>query len=280
MVERLESATQAVYGRDRSTVLKVFATGVGIGVLLMQLAGCGGGSDTGATRVEATEYAYEMPDRVEEGLVTMEFVNTGDQVHEWALGRLKKGHSEAELRQQLLAGNLQHLASIEDIGSVPAVTPGVSLTLARQLQPGRYVFYSTMPAPNGYADFQLGMIRAFDVEGASDAEPPDVDGTITAREDGFDVPTLGPGTHTLRLQNAAKDPREFKLLSLKPAQRPADLERWFGDRLRGAAPADLLGIVDALPPGGEAYATITFEAGRSYNLFDGPHKVAARFRVG
>ena len=80
--------------------------------------------------------------------------------------------------------------------------------------------------------------------------------------------------------NAASDAREFKLLSLKPGQRPADLERWFGDRLRGDPPADLIGIVDALPPGGEAYATVTLEAGRSYNLFDGPHEVAARFRVG
>ena len=261
-------------------MLKDYATAAWIGILLVPLAGCGGSSQTGAVRVEATEYAYEMPDRVEGGLVTMEFVNTGDQVHEWALGRLKAGHSEAELRQELLAGDIQSPSSIEDSGGVPATTPGGSLTLTRRLRPGRYVFYCTMPGPKGYADFQVGMIRAFDVEGESNAEPPDVDGTITAREDGFVVPSLAPGTHTFRLENAASSPREFKLLSLRPGQRSADLERWFGNRFRGDPPADLLGIVDALPPGGEAYATITLDAGRRYNLFDGPHEVAARFQVG
>jgi hypothetical protein len=160
------------------------------------------------------------------------------------------------------------------------MTPGSSLTLTRQLEPGRYVFYSTMPAPNGYADFQLGMIHGFDVSGTSGATTPDVDGSIVARATSFDVPKLGPGTHTLRLENAASDVREFKLLSLKPGKQPADLERWLADRLQGDAPADLLGILGMLAPGSEAYATVTLQAGRAYDLFDGPHKIAAQFRVG
>jgi hypothetical protein len=200
-------------------------------------------------------------------------------VHEWALGRLKPGRTEAEFRSELLAGKVQNLESIEDVGGVPAMTPGATVTLTRELRPGRYVFFSTMPAPTGQADFQLGMIRGFEVEGASDVEPPDVDGTITARKAGFDVPALTAGTHTLRLENGADDSREFKLLSLKPGKRPNDLEQWFKNRFRGDPPADLLGILGRLAPGDEAYVTITLEAGRRYNLFDGPHRVAARFRV-
>jgi len=262
-------------------VLRAVATAVAIGVLVSLVAGCvGGGSDAGAVRVEATEYAYDMPERVEGGLVTMEFANAGDRVHEWALGRLKSGRTEADFRRELLAGKVLHLESVDHIAGIPAMTPGGSLTLIRWLDPGRYVFYSKMPAPNGYADFQLGMIRWFDVESESGATHPDVDGTIVARDDGFDVPPLGPGTHTLRLQNAADDPREFLLLSLKPGERPTDLDRWFRGRFRGDPPADLLGIVGQLPPGGDAYAIVTFDAGRKYHLFDGPHKVAARFWVG
>jgi hypothetical protein len=261
-------------------VLRALVTMVGIGVLLGPVAGCGGGSGDGAVRVEATEYAYDMPDRVTGGLVTMEFANTGDRMHEWALGRLKPGRSEADFRQELLTGKVLHPQSIDQVAGIPAMTPGGSLTLTRRLEPGRYVFYSTMPAANGYADFQLGMIQGFEVEGDSGAEPPDVDGTIVARDKSFDVPSLGPGTHTLRLRNAADDAREFLLLSLKPGQRPADLERWFRGQFRGDPPADLLGIVGPIPPGAEAYATVTFEAGRTYHLFDQAHKVAAHFRVG
>ena len=260
-------------------MLRAAAISVGIGVLLCAVAGCGGSSGDDVVRVEATEYAYEMPDRIKGGLVTMEFTNTGDEVHEWALGRLKPGRSESEFRAELLAGKIQHLDSVDGVGGVPAMTPGATVTLTRELRPGRYVFFSTMPASTGQADFQLGMIRTFDVEGASAAEPPAVDGTITARKDGFDVPALGAGTHTLRLENAAGDSREFKLLSLTPGKRPEDLERWFQNRFRGDPPADLLGILGRLAPGDEAYVTITLEAGRRYDLFDGPHRVAARFRV-
>jgi len=251
---------------------------VGVVALFGSLAGCGGGSDSDAVQVEATEYAYEMPDRIEGGLVTMEFTNSGDEVHEWAFGRLEPGGSEAEFRRELLAGNVQRLGSIDEVAGVFAMTPGATLTLARELEPGRYVIYCSMPAPR-HAHFQFGMIRGFGVEGVSDAGPPDVDGTITAREDAIVVPALGPGTHTLRFENAADDPREFKLLSLKPGQGVQELERWFEDRLRGDPPADLLGGIGQLLPGEIAYVTLTFEAGRRYHLFDGVHRVAVRFDV-
>jgi hypothetical protein len=251
---------------------------VGVVALLWALAGCAGGSGSDAVQVEATEYAYEMPDRIEGGLVTMEFTNSGDEVHEWAFGRLEPGRSEAEFRRELLAGNAQSLGSIDEVAGVFAMTPGASLTLARELEPGRYVIYCSMPAPR-HAHFQFGMIRWFGVEGVSDAGPPEVDGTITAREELIEVPELGPGTHTLRFENAADDPREFKLLSLKPGQGLQELERWFEDRFRGDPPADLLGAFGKLLPGETAYVTLTFEAGRRYHLFDGVHLVAARFDI-
>ena len=253
---------------------------VALGALLGAPVGCGGGSESDPVRVEATEYAYEMPDQIEGGLVTMEFVNAGEQVHEWALGRLKEGRSEADLRTELLTGKIASLESVDDVGGVPAMTPGATLGLARELEPGQYVFFCSMPAPNGYADFQLGMIRGFEVAGTSAAEPPEVGGTITVRDTAIDVPALETGTHTLRLVNEADDVRELKLLSLKPGKQPRDLESWFDDRLRGDPPADILGVLGRLAPGATAYATISFETGRRYHLFDGPHRVAARFQVG
>jgi hypothetical protein len=271
--------TRDTVRRPEGLVLRAAARSAWICVLLWASAGCGGGSDGDVVQVEGEEYAYQMPDRVDGGFVTMEFSNSGDEVHEWALGRLKPGRSEADLRRDLFAGNVQNPGSIDDVAGVPAMTPGASLTIARELEPGQYVFFCSMPAPNGQAHFQLGMIRSFVIEGATDAKPPDVDGTITAREASFEMPTLEPGTHTLQLENAADDPREFKLLSLKPGERPRDLERWFEERFRGDPPADLLGVVGTIPPGSTAYATIAFEAGRTYHLFDGPHRVAARFQI-
>jgi hypothetical protein len=241
-------------------------------------AGCGGDSaQADVVRVEATDSAFEMPEHIEGGLVTMEFVNAGEHVHEWALGRLKKDRSVDDFRAELTTGGIASVESIEDVGGVPAMTPGATLLLARELVPGRYAFYCSMPASPRLAFFQLGMVRGFEVAGMSDAAPPDVDGTITAHARRFDVPELAPGTHTLRLENAAGDPREFKLLSLKPGQTAQELELWFDGRFRGDPPADLLGVLGKLQPGETAYATITIEEGRTYHLVDQPHLVSARF---
>jgi hypothetical protein len=260
-------------------VLRAAAISTALGLSLWLVAGCGGDSGDDVVRVEATESSYEMPEQIEGGLTTMEFVNAGDQVHEWALVRLKPGRSEADLRTELLTGTTGDFDSADDVGGVPAMTPGATLRLTRELEAGQYVFYCTMPASDERAHFQSGMIRGFEVAGASDAEPPDVGGTITVRDTSIDVPAIAAGTQTLRLVNAADDVRELKLLSLKPGKRPADLERWFDDRFRGDPPADIVGVIGKLAPGETAYATIAFESGRTYHLFDGPHEVAVRFQV-
>jgi hypothetical protein len=244
------------------------------------LAGCGGdsGSDD-VVRVEATDSSFEMPEHVVGGLVTMEFVNAGEHVHEWALGRLKEGRSAEDLRTELTTGGIANVESIEDVGGVPAMTPGASLLLARQLEPGQYAFFCTMPASPRLAYFQLGMVRGFEVAGTSEAEPPTVDGTITMRSESIEVPAIEAGTPTLRLENKADEEREFKLLSLEPGKRAPDLEAWFANRFAGEPPADLLGVLGKLAPGETAYATLAFESGRTYHLFDQSHAVTARFDV-
>jgi hypothetical protein len=248
--------------------------------LSLWMAGCGGDSaQTDVVRVEATDSTFEMPEHIEGGLVTMEFVNAGEHVHEWALGRLREGRTLEDLRAELATGDILNLESIEDVGGVPAMTPGATLRLARELGPGQYAFFCSMPASPRLAYFQLGMVRGFEVAGTSDAGPPKVDGTITVRGDSIEVPAIEAGSPTLALENAAGGVRELKLLSLRPGKKPADLEAWFGDRFVGEPPADMLGVLGKLEPGETAYATIAFEAGRTYHLFDGPSRVAARFEV-
>jgi hypothetical protein len=244
------------------------------------LAGCGGDSGSeDVVRVEATDSSFEMPEHIVGGLVTMEFVNAGEHVHEWALGRLKEGRSVDDLRVELNTGGPTSVESIEDVGGVPAMTPGATLLLARELEAGRYAFLCTMPASPRLAYFQLGMVRGFEVSGTSDAGPPEVDGTITVQKDSIQVPAIEAGTRTFELENAAGDDRELKLLSLRPGRKPAQPEAWFAKRFVGEPPADMLGVLAKLAPGESAYATITFESGRTYHLFDGPSRTAARFEV-
>lgn len=260
-------------------VLRATAISIALGFSLLPV-GCGGDSASeDVVRVEATDSAYEMPDQIEGGLATMEFVNAGEHVHEWALGRLNEGRLVAHLRAELTTNGIESLDSIEDVGGVPAMTPGATLRLTRDLEPGRYAFFCSMPASSRLAYFQVGMVRGFEVAGTSDSQPPDVDGTITVREESIEVPAIEAGTRTLKLENTANDVRELKLLSLVPGKRAADLEAWFGNRFAGEPPADMLGVLGKLAAGETVYATVEFESGRTYHLFDQPHRVSTRFDV-
>ena len=58
------------------------------------VAGCGDDSGDGsAVVVTATDFAYDMPDEVTGGLVTMKMVNEGVEPHEYALVRSDSQHS-------------------------------------------------------------------------------------------------------------------------------------------------------------------------------------------
>jgi hypothetical protein len=46
---------------------------------------------TNVVQVQATEYAFSMPDRVTGGVITFEMANIGGLPHEFAFGRLDEG---------------------------------------------------------------------------------------------------------------------------------------------------------------------------------------------
>lgn len=73
--------------------------------LALLLGACGGGNNTEDTvRVEGTEYVYVTPSSIEGGVVSMEFANTGEEPHEFAMGRLQPGKTVADFRNELTSG--------------------------------------------------------------------------------------------------------------------------------------------------------------------------------
>ena len=52
-----------------------------------QPAAVGNGSGANVVEVRGDEYAYVMPEHIEGGVVTLEFSNTGKELHEYSLDR-------------------------------------------------------------------------------------------------------------------------------------------------------------------------------------------------
>lgn len=242
--------------------------------------GCGGnGSGTNMIEVRGDEYAYVMPEHIEGGVVTLEFSNTGNELHEYSLGRITDQSKTAEDVQALFAaeerqGNQEEPDWIEDVAGAPLLSPGKTIAITRTLQPGRYVFVCPLPAPNGRLHSDHGMVRIFEVEGRSDDDLPVADAVVTATGNGFEVPKLKAGRQTIELRNGASDERGFILFSPEPGKTLEDIGKWGESGFKGLAPATFLGAMQSIPPRGSVFLTLEFEAGKRYVFFDEENQTA------
>ena len=229
-------------------------------------------------RIEAREYSYVLPRTVEGGVTSIEFANTGKQVHEFALGRLAPGATLAQLRRDLTDGDDQGPGEdvARDVGGVPVLSPGRRVTVTRKLEPGTYVVLCYIPGPDGKPHIEHGMIGSFEVAGDSEQAPPKPDAVIVAGDKSFEVPRLNAGRQTIELRNAAREEREFQLGSPEPGKKVADIERWFSDGMRDPAPIIFPGGIQSIPAGTSVYEELELEAGRTYYLND-EHGLEARF---
>ena len=239
------------------------------------LAGCGGSDEAEPNLVviRGGEYAFVMPDQIKGGVVTLEFSNTGRELHEYSLGRITdESKTAADVQKLFTAGGAEEKGEevgwIEDVGGVPALSPGETIAITRTLEPGRYVFVCPLPAPDGRLHSDHGMVKMFEVEGRSEAELPDAEAVVTATGNGFKVPKLEAGRNTIELRNGASDERGFILFSPRPGKTLEDIGTWAESGFKGRAPATLLGATQSIPPRKSVFLTLELKAARRYVFFD------------
>jgi hypothetical protein len=245
-------------------------TAIGAVAVALALAGCGAGEDSSAqvVSVRGDEYAFVLPNRIEGGMVTMEFTNTGRELHDFSLSRLEPGVTLADVKRELSDGSNEEPKGLVDVGGLGVLSPGERISIGRSLEPGRYVFLCLLPAPDGRSHLEHGMVGAFTVAGRSEAEPPATDGTISATDKGFEIPAIESGRRTLELRNAASDGRGFELWRFAPGKKLADVEAWGESGFKDPAPATFLGAMQTIPPGTSVFLTVDLEAGQAYTVLD------------
>lgn len=271
--------------------MRRFSTAVLTCVLSLGLLACGDddeGTDTGAeapaaVTVDGVDYAFDMPDHVKGGLVSMDFTNSGRELHEYALARLDPGKTLADVNRVLASGK-EPPGWVEDIGGVPVLTPGARVRITRELRSGTYLFLCFIPSPGGKPHYELGMEKVFEVAGDTGADAPQTDGVIVAGEKSFKVPPIDAGRQTLELRNDAGEPREFSLAGLRPGRTERDAQQFFapleqgrGFRIEGKPPLELLGAMQSIPPGTSVYLTVDFKPGWLYRIADEENRIEARF---
>jgi hypothetical protein len=245
--------------------------------------GDGSSTTTGPTAatavdVSAKEYAFDVPAKVTGGVVEMRFTNTGGLPHEFAFARIEEGKTEADIKAVIDSGE-EPPEWAEDVAGVPGLSPGQSITVTRTLEPGSYVFLCFFPDAEGTPHANLGMYELFTIAGDTGEALPEPDATITATDDGLQVPALTSGKQAVQFENDGTEPHELVLAAFEAGKGIKDVDRWFGSGYQGEPPATFLGGMQTIPAGESVFLTIDLEPGVEYTALDFTTKSKETFTV-
>jgi uncharacterized cupredoxin-like copper-binding protein len=253
------------------------------------VAGCTNGSPApeatvapaNVVTVKATEYSYALPRRATGGVVTLQLENVGSVVHEFAFVRIDTGKTLDDLKAAFdTRKDPSNFPWAHDLAGISALSPGTEVGMTRTLtDPGTYAFVCFIPNAEGVSHYKLGMIAGFTLSGTSNVSPPSPDATITATDDGFQVPAIGAGTTTVEFKNAGKKEHEFQLFSFEPGKGFEDVGHWINSGQVGPAPVVFPGGIQSIKPGTSVFETLTLESGRTYMLQDFEHHLMTEFTV-
>jgi len=213
--------------------------------------------------VTATDYAFEAPDSMAAGAVSVQLVNHGKELHQVQLIRLEQGKTLADVAQVLKSGGAIP-TWIKFVGGPNGVAPGQETQATEVLSPGNYAYICLIPSPDGVIHAAKGMARPFTVTEASSptaSEIPKADVTIKLSDYDFQPSQpLKAGRQTIMVENAGPQPHEVVLLKLAPGKTTEDFAAW-AEHMKGPPPAQPLGGVTILDKGARGSFTADLTPG-------------------
>jgi hypothetical protein len=217
----------------------------------------------GVVTVTATDYRFEAPNSIPAGVVSIDLVNRGKELHQAQIVKLEEGKTVADLAKALKTQGPPP-SWIKFVGGANGVAPGGEAHATSVLAPGNYAYLCFIPSMDGKMHAAKGMIRPFQVTAASSAaspEPPHGDVTITLSDYDFKVSQpLTPGRRTIVVENAGPQPHEIVLLKLAPGKKAEDFGKW-AETMKGPPPAEPLGGVTFLDAGARGSFTADLSSG-------------------
>jgi hypothetical protein len=211
---------------------------------------------------QATEFAFNTPESLPAGRVTIRLSNHGAEPHHGQLMRLNDGVTVDELMAafQTEGDAAVRLVSLE--GGPGAIDPHGTSEVTLDLKPGTYVLACFIAGPDGVPHLAKGMLKPIQVT-PSDAPASSVAdrATFTMRDFSFSMPdSLPAGTATYRVVNAGPQPHELNVLKLAPGVSQQDLLAW-EDAPNGPPPFEAVGGINGFSVDGSGYMTLDLTPG-------------------
>ncbi len=122
--------------------------------------------------VHMQDFAYDLPDTLPAGPLTIQVVNNGPEAHEFNIMRLADGKTADDVLQYL--GAPDGPPPFTPVGGMNGLDKGLSGYAEIDLMPGNYVAICNIPSPaaEGHPHFALGMIKQFSVASSAAASFP------------------------------------------------------------------------------------------------------------
>jgi hypothetical protein len=212
------------------------------------------------------DYDFEGQDKIEAGLVTLNFENIGKEDHHLQIARIADGVSFEEFMGKLQTEGEAAYALLEAVGGVGILQPGASQSVTVNLQkPGLYIALCVIPTAEGVPHLALGMIKPIEVVAPAVAvatETPEADLEVHMLDFGYDIPTeVGAGKQTWEVFNAGQQPHELLVGKLKEGKTISDVLTFLQNGEQGEAPYEFVGGAQGMATGYSNFVAFDFEAG-------------------
>ncbi|MEK7668958.1 MAG: hypothetical protein AAB409_09935 [Gemmatimonadota bacterium] len=212
----------------------------------------------------ATDFAFQGPDTIPSGVVTLRLVNRGPSLHHVQMMQLGEGKTYDSL-----------LAALRNPGPPPAwarlvagpnpPAPGDSAEITQTLRPGNYAMICVIPNERGVPHIAMGMAKPLVVApAAAGAAAPEPTAHVEVALSDYDFVLSAPltaGTHTLKVTNAGPQPHEFFIARLDSGVTAQQLVDWVHGGMQGRPPALPLGGTTAFAAGDHTFVTLTLTPG-------------------
>ena len=211
--------------------------------------------------VRAMDFAFELPDTIAGGLVTLRMVNDGPDLHHVYVVKLEDGHTATELLQSM-GSHAPPPAWARELGGPNAVVPGDTSDVTVDLPAGNYAFICVIPANDGVPHVMKGMFKPVVVTApAAPAAPPRHDATMLLDDYSFGLDrVISAGRRTVRVVNEAEQAHEVLFVQLAPGKTGHDVLAWL-ESPKGPPPGRPVGGTVGMEQGVVNYVTADFAPG-------------------
>ena len=215
--------------------------------------------------ITARDFAYDAPDTVSAGMVTIKLVNQGPDLHHVQLLHLTDGKTAADFEAGLkvMKPGSPPPPWAHDVAGPNTPVPGGEQSIMEQLEPGNYVMVCFIPGADGVPHVMKGMIRPLTVIPATTAAAlaPTADVSVMMTDYAWKItPEITAGKHIIKIENAAQQSHEMVIAMLAPGKTPADLAKWIEKQV-GPPPGKPIGGISGMGKGAVVYLPVDLESG-------------------